>query len=514
APAAAPPASGPADPAPAAAPLNPFQAKLADRINNAKERFQGKKYDFAPGITGIPSAAAPEGVTVGGARIPWTGLSAEVQFAMALDSFYGEDWVLAAEHAIAGGHRSAADKFLWKYAGGTDRKQRQAKIDEILARVRGLRAVPEGGFTYDPAAGWEDRSQRANRTAVEEAGRLVKTLLAASDSKRREETFGKLKDLYLLPGLAEETREKVRLAAVEGLSELKKDRLEDLSKKAKATATGALAQLRALKVLLKERREEAIKVIYDPKIYLPENDPRWSQGDKINGQQRVDELVQAVREIWEQPAKFALGNSRAIERDLEELRLINEKYLPPFGMESDTEKDLAAFEELRNNLNEQLSVKSYSLIEADRQDYEWNRRADRYNDALREAGITRDEIEHARTVNDYREMMGRRRLFLDARLCRATKKHSAVCDRAGRIWHVGSDGDPESRARAEGFTAGVSENVAIGYSSPAEIWTRGWYRASDHHRNGLNDNWNCLGYGYSGSVGTENFSTIGTPKGF
>ena len=169
---------------------------------------------------------------------------------------------------------------------------------------------------------------------------------------------------------------------------------------------------------------------------------------------------------------------------------------------------------MRHNLNEKLSVKSYSLNAADRQDYEWNRRVDRYNDALKGSGITRDEIEHARVLNDYREMMGRRRLFLDARLCRATKKHSAACDRAGRIWHVGEDGDPQSRARAEGFTAGVSENVAIGYSSPADIWTRGWYRASDHHRNGLNDNWNCLGYGYVGSVGTENFSSIGNPKGF
>lgn len=507
-PAAPAPGSQPA--APSAAPLNPFVAKIAEKVTQG--RLADKKYNFGAGIVGSPADASTEGLTVGGAKIAWAGIPQEILFSLAFDSFHGEDWVLAAEYAVSMGFTSHADKFLWKYAGGTDRKQRQAKIDEILARLRGMKSVPEGGFTYDPTAGWEDRLQRANRTAVDDAGRLAKALLGANETKSRDKAFEKLRDLYLQPGLAEIPRDKVKAVAIEAVVALKRERIEDLSKKAKASTN--LNQVRALKLLLKEAREEAIKVIYDPKIYLPEDDPRWQQGDKVNGQEKVDKLVQAVRDIWEQPARVVLGYSHVIERHLEDIRTINERYFPAFGLEGDTEKDIADFEEVRNNLNEKLSVQSYSLNAAERQDYEWNRRVDRYNDSLKDAGITRDEIEHAKTLNDYREMMGRRRLFLDARLCKATKKHSAVCDREGRIWHVGSDGDPQSRARAEGFTAAVSENVAIGYSSPAEIWTRGWYRASDHHRNGLNDNWNCLGYGYAGRVGTENFSTIGTPKGF
>ena len=73
-----------------------------------------------------------------------------------------------------------------------------------------------------------------------------------------------------------------------------------------------------------------------------------------------------------------------------------------------------------------------------------------------------------------------------------------------------SDGDPSSRAAAEGFPNGVGENVCLGYGD-AETWTRGWYRASDHHRNGLLEMYNCFGYGYSGSVGTQAFATIGAP---
>jgi hypothetical protein len=502
-------APGSAPESPAALALNPFLAKIAERVNQG--RFKDKKYEFGAGVNGSPAAATPEALGVGGAKIPWAGVPLDVLFAMANDTFHAEDWILATEYAYGAGHPAQAEKFLWRYAGA-DRQQRQPKIDEILARMRGVKGVPEGGYTYDAKNGWEDRFQRANRTAVDEASRLGKTLLSATDVRKREETFEKLRALYLQPGLSDIPRDKVRGLAVEALVALKKDRIEDLGKKAKSSA--GLEQLRALRLVLKERREEALKVIYDPKIYLPEDDPRWRQGDKVNGQERVDELVEAVKQVWDAPAQTILTASRSIERDLEEIRTINEKFFPAFGLESESEKDLAAFEELRNNLNERLSVKSYSLNAADRQDYEWNRRVDQYNANLKEAGITQDEIEHARTVNDYREMMGRRRLFLDARLCRATKKHSAVCARAGRIWHVGEDGDPQSRARAEGFSASVSENVAIGYSSPSDIWTRGWYRASDHHRNGLNDSWNTIGYGYSGNVGTENFSSIGTPRGF
>jgi hypothetical protein len=506
---APPPArDGPREPATA---LSPFLAKLAEAINAG--HLASKTYAVTPAISGSPIAAAPGGITLGAHRVSWDGIAPAALMAMASDAFQGEDLLLAADHAAAARLGIEVDRLLWQYLGGGDRKERQAKVDATLARFRGLAAVPEGGFTYDPAVGWEDRTQRANRTAVDEAARHLKAMLAAPDPKKREDAFEKLRRTYLQSGLADEPRERIRADAVAGFRELKRRKIEDIGKKAKAAS--ALGPLRALKQLLNQRREEALKVIYNPKIYLPEDDPRWAPGnDAVTGQKLVDELVGKVREIWDQPGQAVFEQSRAVERDLEEIKAVNERYLAAFGEEADPEEELASLEEIRNNLNQALSVRSYCLKGSDRQDWEWNRRVDKYNEGLKGAGVTREEIEHAKVVNDYREMMGRRRCFLDARLCRATKKHSAVCDRAGKIWHVGSDGDPQSRARAEGFSGPVAENVAMGYSSPGEIWTRGWYRASDHHRNGLNDSWNCLGYGYSGSVGTENFSSIGPPKGF
>ncbi len=94
---------------------------------------------------------------------------------------------------------------------------------------------------------------------------------------------------------------------------------------------------------------------------------------------------------------------------------------------------------------------------------------------------------------------------------RTSRPHSAACNAAGRIWHNGPDGTPQSRAQAEGFAGGVAENVAIGYGNPRDIWTRGWYRASDHHRNAVGAGHTCIGYGYVGNVGTQNFAAAGAP---
>ncbi len=111
-------------------------------------------------------------------------------------------------------------------------------------------------------------------------------------------------------------------------------------------------------------------------------------------------------------------------------------------------------------------------------------------------------------VNDYREMMGLRRLFIDPRLCRAAKKHSAEQDKVRSIWHEGTDGTPGSRAAAEGYSATVGENVAQGYANPKDIWERGWCRSSGHHRNALIEHYTCIGYGYVGDTGTQMFGKI------
>ena len=220
------------------------------------------------------------------------------------------------------------------------------------------------------------------------------------------------------------------------------------------------------------------------------------------------------------PAHPAIAGARvgvalpgSLIRGLGVLEALEEQYLPELG-EASEDADLEPFEPIVRNLHPRISLQSFATDARDAEKYSWNRRVEKYNALLLDPAITREEKAHARIVNDYREMMGRRRLFLDPRLCRAARKHSGVCNAAGDIWHEGSDGTPQDRADAEKFPGGVGENVALGYSSPSEIWWRGWYKASDHHRNALTEQYTCMGYGYRGNIGTQMFGSIDPPGGF
>ncbi|MBN1417243.1 MAG: CAP domain-containing protein, partial [Planctomycetes bacterium] len=176
-------------------------------------------------------------------------------------------------------------------------------------------------------------------------------------------------------------------------------------------------------------------------------------------------------------------------------------------------EDAALMEEILQNPGNRIELREYAPSRADADLRAYNREVRDFNRALEDPDLSQDEKAHVAVVNDYREMLGLRRLFIDARLCRATGKHSAACDAAGRIWHNGPDGTPQSRAQAEGYPGGVAENVAIGYANGADIWWRGWYRASDHHRNALAAGHVCMGYGFAGSVGTQNFGSARPSSG-
>lgn len=257
-----------------------------------------------------------------------------------------------------------------------------------------------------------------------------------------------------------------------------------------APADDRLAPLRARKLELNRRREAALRVIGDAKVYLPEAHPDFKKGDEANGQKAVDALVRAVQELWDAPA---------VPID------------PAWRAEAKAAVDPDPVL-LHNLAPETLDLKTFALDAKELDLWSWNRKVDRYNAALADADVGALEKEGAAVINGYREMMGRRRLFLDSRLCRSSKKHSAACNAAQKIWHAGADGDPQTRAKLEAFPNPVGENVAISFAHGADAWWRGWFRASDHHRNGLSDAWTCMGYAYVGNVATQTFSSIPAPK--
>ena len=428
---------------------------------------------------------------------------------LAGEKLAGENLLLAARFAFNAMLQKEGGELLLKYLGKEREKECVADTAaaRLLADSRGLEEVPDGGFAYTRGHGWEDTGDKTQRLALVESAKILKRFSLVKSEKKLNDYFGQVVAVMERPGLPVEGRELIRTDTIEQLGKLREKTSRGLERMVKHTA---FSRLKKAREELDKRRVEAIRIIYDTKIYLPESHPDWPDGDEVNGQKEVDEAVDSVRELWNNASSFAIRLDKSSNALSEVIRTIEEtcyaelKYSPG-------EDDKGGLQDLRNNLDRKIDLKSFALNRSDLEAYNYNRKVESYNRSLKSEDIADTDKQHAVVLNDYREMMGRRRLFLDERLCRATRKHSAVCDAAGRIWHNGSDGSPSSRAKAEGFPSGVGENIAIGYDDPEETWTRGWYRASDHHRNGLGERWTCLGYGYSGRVGTQNFAAIEVP---
>jgi hypothetical protein len=339
---------------------------------------------------------------------------------------------------------------------------------------------------------------------------LCRSLESEFDPRAVEKLFVEALPLVQAADLTAEARARFRDDVADALRIRRERHFASLE----ARAAPAFAALRERKIELNRRREAALRLIADPKAYLKEEDPAYKKDDAANGQAAVDKLVLkahagSVQELWETALPAATPDP-ALKAELDWLLESHPRFLDKLG-EKPAEADGRVPADLVHNLSVKADLRSLCLDAKEAEAWAWNRAVDRYNDAL--ADVDAAAKEHARVLNDYREMMGRRRLLLEARLCRSSQKHSAACNAAQKIWHAGTDGDPQTRARYEGFPVPVAENVAIAFTHPADIWWRGWYRASDHHRNGISDGWTCLGYAYVGNVGTQTFANLPPPKG-
>ncbi len=429
--------------------------------------------------------------------------------ALANECLAGEDLLLAAEIGYRADLTKEADALTRDYlrSTGAPRGVSDVLVGELLAEVRGLGRVPEGGFKYSTRYGWEDLRQIAQREALARSKKLVHKLGTARSDEKLRQYFEPLHALLAGKALTRQTRATIRQQAAAELAEVHAKTVVAIMKRIQRTG---YARLRKARAELEKRRAAALAVIYDPKIYLPENHPDWRKGDVVNGQKQVDDLVAEVRELWDNAGSYLVQLDPKTIAQTKMLRTIEDELFRELRHEFQRDAD-STLEDLHNNLDRRVDLRSFVRDRKDADQNHYNRAVEKYNAELTDERVSESDKAHVVVVNDYREMMGRRRLFIDARLCRATRKHSEECNKAGRIWHNGPDGTPQTRARAEGYTGGVGENVAIGYANPKDIWVRGWYRASDHHRNGLGARWTCVGYGYVGRVGTQNFGSIGAP---
>lgn len=348
--------------------------------------------------------------------------------------------------------------------------------------------------------------EKSLREAAAKTVTAAKLLSSGSDLKAFDRTFDEMAKLYYGVGQKDEVRDAVKADLVAAFKAARARSIKAAQDKAKGNAPWR--SLLAMKADLAKRREEALKVIRDESIYLREDHADYKKGDKVNGQARVDQLVLkknkgSVQELWEQGVALSVKPEPAVAKEIELARRIGDKYLHELAEDPDEAdlKPLAAYAFLPAG---PVSLRSLCSSQEELDAYAWNRAVDKYNEALQDPAVGADEKQHAKVMNEYREMMGIRAMYLEPRLCRSAKKHSAVCNAAGKIWHEGSDGTPVTRMKAEGWTEGSGENVALGPESK-DTWWLGWYQASDHHRGALFPDFACFGYGYVGKVGTQNF---------
>lgn len=103
-------------------------------------------------------------------------------------------------------------------------------------------------------------------------------------------------------------------------------------------------------------------------------------------------------------------------------------------------------------------------------------------------------------TNQRRAAAGCPALWVDPRLARAAQDHAADMVARHYFDHVTPDGrEPGDRAEAAGFTEPVGENIAVGYSSAAEVMA-GWMASSGHRANILNCSYTAIGIGYDAGV--------------
>lgn len=218
--------------------------------------------------------------------------------------------------------------------------------------------------------------------------------------------------------------------------------------------------------LIIERRAKAMKIIFDKTIYPDANHGR-------SGQPKVDEVVNALRAVYESPFDYYLEKSLTV-KDLwashkATLELVN-KYTDARIKPEDDRKEIS--EEVGDILSMWKVTAQSSWFEVLA-----------YNKTVKTT-LTKEERACIDKTNWYRMMLGRRPLKIHEGLVQAARKHSECMKKNNFFAHdCRIHGSPAARCRREGAPF-RGENIANGMKmGVAAFW--GWYNSSGHHRNML-----------------------------
>ncbi|MCB9913842.1 MAG: CAP domain-containing protein [Planctomycetes bacterium] len=379
---------------------------------------------------------------------------------------------------------------------------------EVVAAQRG-EPVPDGGYVWQRGA-WISRQDVLDAAQAEALVLLTKRFGKAHAAADRDAVWGELEDLG--PASLSARSELLAARFDKAVAELKK-----------GTTLAALKRVAQDRAELDHRREVALQLIFDEEKYFYPYRPPECPPEKARlywpVQQRVDELVAAVREVWDaaKPVKLT-GSFRESLADLEWA----EREAGALGLALEHPAELPAWIGAVPTELDAVSLHEFAVDEAERERLAYDRAVRAWNartwaDAKSLGDDERPDNVEQRQVqitNDYRLMFGRRALAWNPKIQVAAGMHSDYMADTGDFGHF-EQGDPKRRSpfdrmRLAGYENGVSENCHMGSGSP-EGAHDGWCHSSGHHRNLLMPGHREMASAMTGSYWTQNF---GTGRGF
>ncbi len=387
-----------------------------------------------------------------------------------------------ARAAIEFGNEERAMALLLKAAG---KKKLKSEADAIYARWRGVE-LPPGGFIVKADTFF----------TPEEYADYESVLISKKLAKKVESCAAKQ-----LGELVNQLKAQGNLGYEPLQSALKKryqKRFEEVNK-----LTLIQRPQKARKMILAEldrRRKIALTLIFDTKRYPYPYAPNQNEV-----QREVDDLVQAVRVIYEEPSSMLIETNKGLKNLYEELVLTKSFMDSRFGELPDTTQILRA-------VDKALDMVSYGRSDSDRKH---NVEVIRFNDEIRTSSTVLERACH-RLTNEYRMLMGLKAVKIEETLVLAARGHSQEMKDLGYFAHQSPTKgreSPSQRARLAGWGGSCSENIAQGQRT-AEQAVNGWISSSGHHRNILGRGWTHLGCGKAkdGFYWTQNFAKGASTK--
>jgi hypothetical protein len=329
-------------------------------------------------------------------------------------------------------------------------------LERILARRRGLRGVPEGGFEVfrNDLVTVAEREKILLDEKIEKLGRQGRSPIET----RRREGWDEL--------------EKLGPPAAETLAACLRERRAAVAQElAGSSAFAASRYASRIGPELERRRKDALAFVMDPNKYPYPNKTEEAQKE-------AERLVGLVRDLWEKPYEALLATSddaKALDAELTDLDGRIAKCDP---------LDEPTYDAVVAEIQKKLEPARIPMGDDKRVDYYFA--ALKYNREL-ESSASDEERANVEAVNEYRHMMGLWAVKIDERLVRAARKHSIEMKQEDYFAHDSPTPhlrSPGQRAQREGYGGGVSENIARGASTGRQAFWQ-WFGSSGHHRNML-----------------------------